>query len=431
MHNDPTASSLPALGGRSFQQDCCIVGGGPAGMVLALLLVRQGVRVTVLEAHEDFDRKFRGDTIHPSVLEIFDQIGLSEALLQLQHSKIYGPTLRAANSSFSPFDFRRLKTKFPFIMLVPQSKFLDFLAREARRYPEFDLRFSSKVESLIEENGAVCGVCYMGRDGEHEIRTPVVIGADGRFSTVRERAGLVPIKTSPPMDILWFELPHLPGDVASGRVLGGFGMGRMLAVFDRFDHWQAGYVFPKGTYQQVRADGLESLRKSIAAIEPSFTHHLESLTDWHQLSLLSVESSRCPKWYLPGLLLIGDAAHVMSPIGGVGINYAIQDAVATANLLGTRLKIRRVSEEDLARVQRRRELPTRLIQRFQTIVQKRVLAPALASAAPSAVPVLVRLFFRIPILRDFPARLVAFGFRREHVRNMGSPSSAAVTAGVG
>jgi 2-polyprenyl-6-methoxyphenol hydroxylase-like FAD-dependent oxidoreductase len=380
-------------------------------MVLALLLVRQGVRVTVLEAHEDFDRKFRGDTIHPSVLEIFDQIGLSEALLQLQHSKVYGPTLRAANSSFSPFDFRRLRTKFPFIMLVPQSKFLEFLVREARRYPEFDLRFSSKVECLIEENGVICGVRYMGRDGVHEIKAPLVIGADGRFSTVRERAGLVPIKTSPPMDILWFELPHVPGDVASGRVLGGFGMGRVLAVFDRFDHWQVGYVFPKGTYQQVRAEGLESLRKSIAAIEPIFTQHVGSLTDWHQLSLLSVESSRCPKWYLPGLLLIGDAAHVMSPIGGVGINYAIQDAVAAANLLGEPLKTRSTSVEDLATLQRRRELPTRLIQRFQTVVQKRVLAPALTQTAPITIPLLVRLLsqFRWFATYRLNCSLLAFG----------------------
>jgi 2-polyprenyl-6-methoxyphenol hydroxylase-like FAD-dependent oxidoreductase len=425
MPDDQTAS--PDTGKPRFQQDCCIVGGGPAGMVLALLLVRQGVRVTVLEAHEDFDRKFRGDTIHPSVLEIFEQIGLSDALLQLQHSKIYGPTLRAANISFNPFDFRRLRTKFPFIMLVPQSKFLDFLSRESGKYEEFDLRFSSKVESLIYKNGTICGVRYMGRDGVHEVETPLVIGADGRFSTVRERASLVPIKTSPAMDILWFELPHLPEDAASDRVLGGFGMGRVLAVFDRFDHWQVGYVFPKGTYQQVRAEGLESLRKSIAAIEPRFAKHVESLKDWHQFSLLSVESSFCPKWYLPGLLLIGDAAHVMSPIGGVGINYAIQDAVAASNLLGERLKTRSTSIQDLASVQRRRQFPTKLIQWLQTAMQKRVLTPALASTTPTSVPLLVRLFFAIPMVRDLPAKLLAFGFRREHVRNIGRVPTAMAT----
>jgi len=400
-------------------------------MVLALLLVRQGVRVTLLEAHEDFDRKFRGDTIHPSVLEIFDQIGLSDTLLQLQHSKIYGPTLRAANTSFNPFDFRRLNTKFPFIMLVPQSKFLDFLSREANKYEEFDLRFSSKVESLIDENGTICGVRYMGRDGVHEVKTPVVIGADGRFSTVRERAGLVPIKTSPAMDILWFELPHLPEDAASNRVLGGFGMGRVLAVFDRFDHWQVGYVFPKGTYQQVRSEGLESLRNSIAAIEPRFTKHVASLTDWHQFSLLSVESRFCPKWYRPGLLLIGDAAHVMSPVGGVGINYAIQDAVAAANVLGEYLKTRSTSIEDLARVQRRRQFPTKLIQWLQTAVQKRVLTRALGSTTATTIPLFVRLLFAIPIVRDLPAKLLAFGFRREHVRNVGQSPKVVATAANG
>jgi len=400
-------------------------------MVLALLLVRQGVRVTLLEAHEDFDRKFRGDTIHPSVLEIFDQIGLCDTLLQLQHSKIYGPTLRAANTSFNPFDFRRLNTKFPFIMLVPQSKFLDFLSREANKYEEFDLRFSSKVESLIDENGTICGVRYMGRDGVHEVKTPVVIGADGRFSTVRERAGLVPIKTSPAMDILWFELPHLPEDAASNRVLGGFGMGRVLAVFDRFDYWQVGYVFPKGTYQQVRSEGLESLRNSIAAIEPRFTKHVASLTDWHQFSLLSVESSFCPKWYRPGLLLIGDAAHVMSPVGGVGINYAIQDAVAAANVLGEYLKTRSTSIEDLARVQRRRQFPTKLIQWLQTAMQKRVLTRALGSTTATTIPLFVRLLFAIPIVRDLPAKLLAFGFRREHVRNVGQSPKVVATAANG
>jgi 2-polyprenyl-6-methoxyphenol hydroxylase-like FAD-dependent oxidoreductase len=425
-------TAFPDRSVRSLQSDCCIVGGGPAGMVLALLLVRQGVRVTVLEAHEDFDRKFRGDTIHPSVLEIFERIGLSDALLQLQHSKIYGPTLRAANTAFSPFDFRRLRTKFPFVMLVPQAKFLDFLAHEAGKYQEFDLRFSSKVESLIDENGTVCGVRYMGRDGVHELRAPLVIGADGRFSSVRERAGLVPIKTSPAMDILWFELPHLPDDAASDRVLGGFGMGRVLAVFDRFDHWQVGYVFPKGMYQQVRAKGLESLRKSIAAVEPRFSKHVESLTDWHQFSLLSVESSFCPKWYVPGLLLIGDAAHVMSPIGGVGINYAIQDAVAAANLLGERLRTGSTSIKDLASVQRRRQLPTKLIQWFQTAVQKRVLTPALALTTPTSIPLFVRLLFAIPIVRDLPAKLLAFGFRREYVRNIGrAPTVIATGASTG
>jgi 2-polyprenyl-6-methoxyphenol hydroxylase-like FAD-dependent oxidoreductase len=388
-------------------------------MVLALLLVRQGVRVTVLEAHADFEREFRGDTVHPSVLEIFYELGLSDALHQLRHSKIYGPTLRAANRSFSPFDFRRLNIKFPYIMLVPQAKFLDFLAKEAGKYAEFDLRMSAPVDSLIEEGGTVRGVRYMGKDGPHEVRALLTVGADGRFSTVRQRVGVEPIKTSPPMDILWFSLPHQPGDVASGRVLGGFGMGRMLAVFDRFDHWQVGYVFPKGLYQEIHTQGLGAFRKSIVALEPMLAEHVEALTDWHQLSLLSVESSRCRVWHRPGLLLIGDAAHVMSPVGGVGINYAIQDAVATANLLGDRLKAGSVSAGDLAMVQRRREFPTRFIQTFQTFVQKRVIAHVLGSTAPFEIPLAFRVLFGIPVIRDLPAWLIALGIRREHIRNPG------------
>lgn len=388
-------------------------------MMLALLLARKGVRVTVLEAHKDFDRDFRGDTIHPSILEILDEIGLAEPLHKLRHVKVYGPTLRAANTSFSPFDFRRLKTKFPYIMLIPQTKLLEFIASEASKYPEFRLRTTANVESLIEENGAIRGVRYQSIDGWHEVRALLTVGADGRFSKVRHLAGFEPIKTSPPMDILWFRLPHLPEDPQddAGRVRGGFANGRMLAVFDRFDYWQVGYVFPKGKYQEVRAAGLEALRDSIVAIEPSFAKHVSSLTDWHQLSLLSVESSRCPRWYRPGLLLIGDAAHVMSPVGGVGINYAIQDATVASNTLAGPLKAGRVDVDDLAKVQSDREWPTRIIQAAQSVVQKRIIANVLRSGNEMRIPASVRLAVRIPIVRDIPARLIAFGVHRAHVAN--------------
>ena len=385
--------------------------------MLALLLARRGVPVTLLEAHKDFDREFRGDTIHPSVLEILDEIGLAEPLHHLRHVKIYGPTLRAANTSFRPIDFRRLKTRFPYIMLIPQTKFLEFLAGEASKYPEFRLKMVANVESLIEENSSVRGVRYLGTDGWHEVRALLTVAADGRFSKIRNLVGFEPIKTSPPMDILWLRLPHLPEDPQedSGRVMGGFGGGRILAVFDRFDYWQVGYVFPKGTYQQVRTAGLEALRNSIVAIEPRFAHHVASLTDWHQFSLLSVESSRCPRWYKPGLLLIGDAAHVMSPVGGVGINYAIQDAVVAANLLASSLKAGRLEVSDLAKVQREREWPTRIIQAIQSFVQKRLIASVLRSQTSMTIPRFVRVLFRIPVLRDIPARLIAFGIRPAHV----------------
>lgn len=391
---------------------CCVVGGGPGGMMLALLLARRGIDVTVLEAHKDFDREFRGDTIHPSILEILDQIGLAEPLLKLRHNKIYGPTFQSSGGAFSPIDFRRLKTRFPYIMLVPQTKFLEFLAAEAKKYPNFKLRMVANVGQLIEGENGVQGVRYQSTEGWHEVRARLTVGADGRFSKVRQLAGLVPLKTSPPMDILWFQLPHMPEDAHSDRVMGGFGGGRMLAVFDRIDYWQIGYVFPKGHYQDVRAAGLEAFRKSIVEIEPNFARHVESLTDWHQCSLLSVEASRCLVWYKPGLLLIGDAAHVMSPVGGVGINYAVQDAVVAVNVLARPLSQGQVRVEDLAEVQRQREWPTRIIQRIQSSLQTRIIASGLQVQGTLEIPWFVRLFFKVPVLRNIPARILGFGLKR-------------------
>jgi 2-polyprenyl-6-methoxyphenol hydroxylase-like FAD-dependent oxidoreductase len=387
-------------------------------MMLALLLARQRVPVTLLEQHKDFDREFRGDTIHPSILEVLDQIGLAEPLHKLRHAKIYGPTVRIANSAFSPIDFRRLKTRFPYILLVPQAKFLEFIAAEASKYPDFRLVMGANVEQLIEEDGQVRGVRYLHAEEMHELRAPLTAGADGRFSRVRQLAGFEPIKTSPPMDILWFRLPHIPGDLpeAEGRVLGGFGAGRILVVFDRFDYWQVGYVFPKGHYQNLRTTGIESLRQSIVEVEPRLAEHVKTLTDWHQFSLLSVESSRCPRWFKPGLLLIGDAAHVMSPVGGVGINYAVQDAVVAANILAAPLQAGRVQVDDLAKVQKEREWPTKVIQAMQSVIQNRVLASTLRSRAVLHIPWFVRAFFSTPVLRDIPARILAFGARRVRLR---------------
>jgi 2-polyprenyl-6-methoxyphenol hydroxylase-like FAD-dependent oxidoreductase len=243
---------------------------------------------------------------------------------------------------------------------------------------------------------------------------------------VRHLAGMEPIKTSAPMDILWFRLPHIPGDLpeAQGRVLGGFGAGRMLAVFDRFDYWQVGYVFPKGQYQNLRTAGLESLRHSIAEVEPHLAEHVKTLTDWHQFSLLSVESSRCPKWFKPGLLLIGDAAHVMSPVGGLGINYAVQDAVVAANLLAAPLKAGRLQLSDLAKVQHEREWPTKVIQAAQSTMQNRILRSVLSARTVPRIPWFVRAFFAIPYLRDIPARIMAFGVRRVRVSEEGVRGAA-------
>ena len=411
-------SPLPPLPSASIasseQTSCCVVGGGPAGAILSLLLARRGVPVTLLEMHKDFDREFRGDTIHPSTLEILDQIGLAAPLLEMRHSKISGPTIQLADGPFQPFDLKRLKTRFPYILMVPQAQFLDFITREAAKFPSFHLVMRANVRELVEEAGTVRGVKYLGSDDAwHELRAPLTVAADGRFSRLRQLAGIEPVKTSPPMDVLWFRLPKLPQDldVPSG-FLGGIGRGRALIVLDRVDYWQTGLVFPKGSYQELHSQGIAAIRKTITDIEPRLARHAESLTDWHQLSLLSVESSLCPRWHKPGLLLIGDAAHVMSPVGGVGINYAVQDAVVAANVLIGPLKASCVAESDLAEVQRQREWPVRVIQRVQTAMQNNLIAKALSSQQPFHVPWPVRVLLRVPVLRDLPARLIAFGPRR-------------------
>jgi 2-polyprenyl-6-methoxyphenol hydroxylase-like FAD-dependent oxidoreductase len=395
------------------QTSCCIVGGGPGGAMLALFLARRGVPVTLLEMHKDFDREFRGDTIHPSVMEILDQIGLADKLHEIPHTKLTGPTIQFADGPFRPFDLGRLKTRFPYILLVPQERFLEFITGEAARYPQFKLVMRAQVQQMVEEDGVVRGVRYLAPDGMHEIRATLTVGADGRFSVLRRLAGIEPIKTSPPMDILWFRLPKLPGEPEiTGGLFGGIGRGRIFVMLERTDYWQAGLVFPKGQYQELRAKGVEAVRQSIAEVEPHFARHAGYLTDWHQLTLLSVESSRCPIWHKRGLLLIGDAAHVMSPVGGVGINYAIQDAAVAANVLTKPLLAGSVSGADLAEVQRQREWPTRAIQAMQSFMQKNLIGGALRAQTALTVPWQFRLFFRTPILRDLPARMIAFGVRR-------------------
>jgi len=400
----------------SQKTSCCIAGGGPGGAVLALRLARRGVPVTLLEMHKVFDREFRGDTVHPSVMEILDQIGLAGKLLEIPHTKVTGPTLQFANGPFRPFDLGRLKTRFPYILMVPQVRFLEFITREAAKYPQFRLVMQANAHQLVEENGVVCGVRYLASDGLHEVRASLTVGADGRFSHLRRLAGFEPIKTSPPMDVLWFRLPKLPGEPeVVGGAFGGIGRGRILILLERTDHWQAGLVFPKGEYQELREKGVESVRQTITEIEPRYARHSESLVDWQQLTLLSVESSRCPLWHKPGLLLIGDAAHVMSPVGGVGINYAIQDAALASNVLTKPLLSGRVSDSDLAEVQRQREWPTRAIQAMQSFMQRNLVASALRAQQAINVPWQLKLFVRIPILRDLPSKLMAFGVRRVHL----------------
>jgi 2-polyprenyl-6-methoxyphenol hydroxylase-like FAD-dependent oxidoreductase len=381
---------------------CCIVGGGPAGMVLGLLLARAGVQTTVLEEHADFHREFRGDTLHPSTMELMDQLGLAERLLELRHTIVRDLSIRTPAGSFTLVDFGWYPTRYPYITMMPQSDFLQFLAEEASRYPAFKLVLGAPVQALVEEDGVVRGVRYRSKDGWHEVRALLTVGADGRFSRVRHLAGLEPIKTSAPMDVLWFRLSRRPDD--PDQALGQFGGGRILVVLNRFDYWQIGYVIPKGEYQRIHGAGLEAFRAELKTGLPALADRVDELTGWRQISLLSVESSRLARWYRSGLLLIGDAAHVMTPVGGVGINVAIQDAVATANLLVEPLRAGRLRLSHLAAVQRQRELPVRVIQTFQSLLQNRVLAPSLRGAS-----------FRVPLvmrarpLRYFIGRLIGFG----------------------
>ncbi|MBV9020237.1 MAG: FAD-dependent oxidoreductase [Ktedonobacteraceae bacterium] len=396
------------------QTTCCIVGGGPGGAMLALLLARKGVAVTLLEAHMDFEREFRGDSIHPSVLNILDELGLVDRLLQLQHTEVRKFRFQTVGGEMTLANIDELKLKYPFIALLPQSKFLEFVTTEAKSYPGFHLVMGAQVDELIEENGKVCGVRYRGADGWYEVRAILTVGADGRFSRLRRLAGFEPVASSVPMDVLWFRLPqHLSDGQESG---GHIGNGHIAIMLNRFEYWQIGYVIPKGGYQEIRAAGLPALRQTIAELLPLMADRVDYLQEWKQISVLSVESNRLLQWYRPGLLLIGDAAHTMSPVAGVGINYAIQDAVVAANILGDKLKHGSVQLKDLARVQRQRELPTRIIQAFQSFLQNTILTNALSSDKLLTIPPLVRLMLSTPVIRTVPARLMALGPWPAHVK---------------
>jgi 2-polyprenyl-6-methoxyphenol hydroxylase-like FAD-dependent oxidoreductase len=383
-------------------------------MVAGLLLARAGVDVLVLEKHADFLRDFRGDTIHPSTLEVMHELGILGDLLARPHQK--ASQLNAVVGDLTvPFaDFSHLPTHCRFIAIMPQWDFLNFLAEHAGRYPTFKLRMQSEVSELIEEEGRVVGVRVTTPEGPLEVRARLVIGADGRRSVMRERAGLTVEELGAPMDVLWFRLSRSADDPE--QTMGRFVAGAVFVMINRGDYWQCGLVVPKGALEQIRGEGLERFRSRVGRLAPFASDRTSELKDWDEIKLLTVRVDRLRRWYREGLLCIGDAAHAMSPVGGVGINLAIQDAVATANLIAVPLREGRLTRADLASVQRRRELPTRITQRLQIIVQNRVVARVLGSEGDLPAPLIMRLIARFPFLRRIPARPVGIGVRPEHVR---------------
>ncbi len=405
---------------------CVIAGGGPAGMMLGFLLARAGVQTVVLEKHADFLRDFRGDTVHPSTLEVLYELGIVDEFLKRPHTELRELRGNVAGETVTIADFGHLPTHCKFVALMPQWDFLDFLAERARVLPAFELRRESEVVDLIQDAGRVAGVIVQTASGRQEIRADLVIGADGRHSIVRERAGLQSEDFGAPMDVLWMRVSKRAGDPP--QALGNIANGFILVMLDRGDYWQCAYVIPKGGIEDVQARGLDAFRATLVSIAPFMRDRVGELKDWDDIKLLTVVVDRLQSWHRPGLLCIGDAAHAMSPIGGVGINLAIQDAVAAANALAEPLRRGGCSEEDLARVQKRRELPTRWTQEAQLVVQNRFLGPALKGKGPQQLPFVLKLLRRFPMLRRIPARLVGVGVRPEHVRSSVVSLQSSVTS---
>lgn len=393
---------------------CCIAGGGPAGMMLGFLLARAGVDVVVLEKHEDFLRDFRGDTIHPSTLQVIDELGLIADFLRLPHHKVDRVGAVFGEAELALADFRTLPVEHRYIAFMPQWDFLNFLAEQASAYPEFKLRMPCEALRLVVREGVVRGLVVRGPQGEEEIRADLVVAADGRDSTLRAQSGLPVRDLGAPMDVLWFRLER-PADHPD-QPLGRFVAGKILIMLDRGDYWQCGYVIPKGLLDGLREQPFEVFRRDLAKLLPGLEPQLQALSGWQTMHLLSVQVNRLEQWCLPGMLCIGDAAHAMSPVGGVGINLAVQDAVAAANVLAAPLLAGRVEASDLQRVQRRRQWPTRVTQRLQLAMQNRVISRVLHEKDRVEPPLALRLLQIFPFMRRLPARLIGLGVLPEHVR---------------
>jgi len=398
---------------------CCIAGGGPAGIMLGYLLARAGIEVTVLEKWPDFFRDFRGDTIHPSTMELLKELGLLDEFLALPHSEMERMTFHFGKKEITVADFRTLRTASRFIAFIPQWDFLTFLATKGKEYPSFHLMMETEATDLLEENGRVVGVkAKSGAENgaeEFEIRADLVVGADGRHSTMREKGGFAVEALGAPIDVLWFRIEKRDAD--DKQSLGYLDTGSALVMLDRHDYWQCAFIIEKGTLEEVKARGLDVFRERIATLAGLSPDALVEVDSWEKVKFLSVTVDHAQEWARDGLALIGDAAHAMSPIGGVGINYAVQDAVAAANILAPFFANEpgAPSLELLKKIQARRESPTRRMQKLQVFLQDRVLSPALQGSGKLRMPLFLRLISWFPILRRIPTRVIGLGFLPEHV----------------
>ncbi|RTE88695.1 FAD-dependent oxidoreductase [Bradyrhizobium sp. LVM 105] len=407
---------------RTKKVRCCVVGGGPAGMMLGYLLGRAGIEVVVLEKHADFFRDFRGDTVHPSTLQVMDELGLIEGFLKLPHQRLQKMDGLFGGTPVRIADLSRLRTKYPFIAFMPQWDFLNFLREAGRRFASLEVMMSTEAVDLIRRGETIAGVRAQTPDGPIDIEADLTVACDGRHSTVRERSGLAVEEIGAPMDVLWFRAGRNAEETEN--VFARVEPGKMMITFDRGDYWQCAYVIAKGQHQSVKARGLQALLDDVVRMAPVLRSGIAEVKSFDDVKLLTVAINRLPRWTRPGLLCIGDAAHAMSPVGGVGVNLAVQDAVATANLLADKLQRGCPSENELDAVRRRREFPVKMTQRMQVLVQNNIISGALRSGdRPLKVPLIVRLITALPWLQGIPARLLALGVRPEHVHSKAAPAS--------
>ena len=393
----------------------CVVGGGPAGVIGAYLLARKGIDVVLLEGEPDFNRDFRGDTLHSSSLEILDQLGHADAILDLCTSKVAQLRMESGGMTLNIADFSRLASRFPFVGIIPQSRFLEYMVSQAESLPGFTILRSARVHGLIRHDGRTSGVRYEYEGREHELFAMLTVGADGRGSTVRRLADIKLEKSSPPMDVLWFTQPVPDSLQGVDAVNVKIGNATMLVQIDRGDYLQLGFVIIKGSYKELREKGIDHFHQEVTGLMPELSGTIKTITDWKQIAILSVVTGRVSQWYRDGLLLIGDAAHVMSPVGGVGINYAIQDAVAMANCLAKPVRENALTIEDLKLVQVRREWPTRFIQTLQGMIQTQIINNALKSRGAFKPPLPLKMLSKAPFLQRRFAHLLSYGLRHETI----------------